>query len=65
MIHTIIDLGDIFSGDPIQSVTGYPDIITERAGNGFAEYSVTDGKRTMRRLISTNPRDYLQFVNKK
>lgn len=54
MIHSIIDLVDIFRED-----TDYPEIITERAGSGFAEYSVINGRRTLRRLISTNPRDFL------
>lgn len=54
MIHSIIDPADIFREDE-----GYPEIVTERAGSGFKEYSVINGRRTLRRLISTNPRDFL------
>ena len=44
MIHTIIGLEDIFG-------EGYGvcanEIVTECVGNGLAEYSVTEGKRTL------------------
>ena len=56
MIHTIIGLEDIFG-------EGYGvcanEIVTECVGNGLAEYSVTEGKRTLKSFFSTDPIDYL------
>lgn len=56
MIHTIICLEDIF-GDGYGAGAG--ETVTECVGNGFAEYSVTGGKRTLKSFFSTDPRDYI------
>ncbi len=56
MIHTIIGLEDIFGKG---YGAGADEIVTECVGNGFAEYSVTEGKKTLKSFFSTDPRDYL------
>lgn len=54
MIHSIVSLCDIFA-DTITYKTE-----TCRVGCGFAEYITVNGKKQLRRLISTNPADYLK-----
>lgn len=56
MIHTIIGLEDIF-GEGYGAAADKT--VTECVGNGFAEYSVTDGKKTLKSFFSTRPGDYL------
>ncbi|MGN0650138.1 MAG: YlzJ-like family protein [Oscillospiraceae bacterium] len=53
MIHTIISLYDVFASPQPEQV------VTERISCGYAEYRSVNGKRTLSRVISTDPRVYL------
>ncbi len=55
MIYTIVSLADVFAQEGC-----YP-VVTRRTQNGYAEYITLDGKKQMRRLISTVPSDYLKL----
>lgn len=53
MIHTIIDLNEVFANSE------EPEIFTEPTNGGYAEYITVNGKKRLRRLFSTRPQDYL------
>ena len=54
MIHTIISLDDVFASQQTEN------IVTERISCGYAEYRSVNGKRALSRVISTDPRVYLE-----
>lgn len=53
MIYSIVSLEDIFAEQPTEQ------IVTERIDCGYAEYAVCGGRKTLRRVFSTDPRRYL------
>ena len=55
MIHTIIDLNDIFAD------TNEPALTTEHTKNGYVEYITVNGNKRLHRLFSTIPKDYLSL----
>ena len=54
MIHTIISLNDVLAVPPTEQV------YTQRIGCGYAEYRCVNGRRVLSRVISTDPRVYLE-----
>lgn len=54
MIHTIISLNDVLAVPPTEQ------IVTQRIDCGYAEYRCVNGKRVLSRVISTDPRVYLE-----
>lgn len=55
MIHTIVSLEEVFAQNMDLQVT------TEKTSFGYAEYVTTQGKKQLRRLISTDPAQYLKL----
>lgn len=55
MIHTIVSLDDVFAHN------GDIQVSTEKTSFGYAEYITTEGKKQLRRLISTDPAQYLKL----
>jgi len=55
MIHTIVSLDEVFAQNMDIQVT------TEKTSFGYAEYITADGKKQLRRLISTDPAQYLKL----
>lgn len=53
MIHTIISLDDVLGTSQAEQP------VTRRISCGFAEYRNIDGRQTLARVISTDPRVYL------
>ncbi len=54
MIYTVVDLADVFAEAPVP-------VTIKRTRNGYAEYITLNGVEQMRRLISTQPSDYLNL----
>ena len=57
MIHSIISIEDIFYNDVGQ------DAEYRRVSGGYAEYVTINGRKRMRRLVSTDPSEYLKADN--
>ncbi len=55
MIHTIVSLNEVFAQNTDIQVT------TEKTSCGYAEYVTSEGKKQLRRLISTDPAEYLKL----
>ncbi len=55
MIHTIINLAEVFAED------AFPEIETTKTNGGYAQYITVNGERRLHRLISTTPSDYLNI----
>ncbi len=55
MIYTIVSLADVFADN------APCDVVTRRVRNGYAEYITVNGRKQLRRLISTVPSDYLDI----
>ena len=55
MIHTIINLADVFADTTAER------IVVERYRSGKAEYIRFNGQKRLHRLYSTDPADYLNI----
>lgn len=54
MIHTIVSLDDVFASPQTEWS------VIEQISCGYAEYRGVNGKRVLSRVISTDPRVYLE-----
>ncbi|MBQ9947519.1 MAG: hypothetical protein IJO91_03935 [Oscillospiraceae bacterium] len=57
MIHTIVSLDDVFASHEAISTD------LQKTSNGYAEYITVNGRRQLRRIISTDPAEYLKAEN--
>lgn len=57
MIHTIVSLEDVFGSQEVI------DSDFQKTSNGYAEYITVNGRRQLRRIISTDPAEYLKAEN--
>lgn len=55
MIHTIIDLNDVFADRDEY------DLSTELTDIGYKEYITINGEKHLHRLFSTRPQDFLKL----
>ncbi len=55
MMHTIIDLNEVFADG---SELGLTTVLTS---SGYSEYVTVNGKKRLHRLFSTRPHDYLNI----
>lgn len=58
MLHTIVSLDEVFYQEP-QNCETVP------MENGYAMYSLKDGKKELTSFFSTNPYDYLGKIDLK
>ncbi len=57
MIHSVVSLSDVFaSREEVSSEL-------QKTPCGYAEYITVNGRRQLRRLISTDPAEYLKSEN--